>query len=127
MVKVLIKDDQLTIQLSFLEHLGAFSPNITLPASQLTSVKVSIKPWSELRGVRCPGTGLPGVIMLGTCRFSGGKDFAAVYMKRPAVVVQMQAGGPWSKVILCTAEPEADAEAIAAVIEGTATSTGKQE
>jgi hypothetical protein len=112
MVNILIKDNQLIVQLSFLEHLGAFSRNITLPASQLASVKVSLNPWSELRGVRCPGTGLPRVIMLGTCRFKGGKDFAAVYLKRPAVVVQLQAEAPWSRFVLCTAHPEADAETL---------------
>jgi hypothetical protein len=35
--------------------------------------------WSELRGIRLPGIGLPGVIALGTWRYPGGKDFVAVY------------------------------------------------
>ena len=42
-----------------------------------------------MRGVRAPGTALGGVIALGTRRHSLGRDFAVVYGKGPAVVVEL--------------------------------------
>ena len=47
----------------------------------------------ELRGLRAPGTGIPGVIALGTWRSKGAKDFAAVYRGGPAVVVELARAG----------------------------------
>ena len=37
------------------------------------------QPFRELSGLRAPGTGLPGVIALGTWRGRGQKDFAALF------------------------------------------------
>ena len=53
----------------------------------MIAVRVSEHPWSELRGLRSPGTGFPGLISLCTRRGDGIHDFAAVYGLRRAVVV----------------------------------------
>jgi hypothetical protein len=50
---------------------------------------VSTTPFRDLRGIRAPGTGLPGVIALGTWRYRGGKDFAALYRGGPALVIEL--------------------------------------
>jgi hypothetical protein len=52
-------------------------------------VRVSDTPWSELRGIRWPRTGLPGIISLCTRRGPGVRDFAAVYGRRPALVMDL--------------------------------------
>jgi hypothetical protein len=49
---------------------------------------------------------------LGTWRFSGGKDFAAVYRKGPAVIVDL-VGVDFARLIVSTP----DAEAVAAEID----------
>ena len=40
-------------------------------------------------GIRAPGTGLPGVSMLGTTRYQGKKDFNVVYGHKPGLVVTL--------------------------------------
>jgi hypothetical protein len=80
---------QVVVTLSRMEQLGALHGNLTLPLAAITSVRLSPNPWSELKGIRCPGTGCPGLILLGTMRYSGGKDFVAVYRHRPALLLQL--------------------------------------
>ena len=61
------------------------------------------------RGLRAPGAGWPRVIALGTWRYSGGKDFAALYRGKPAVIVGLRDAG--FRRLLISAD---DAEAVAA-------------
>ena len=48
--------------------------------------------WKVMKGIRAPGTGFPGVIALGTWRYRRGKNFVAVYGKRPGYVVTFNSG-----------------------------------
>ena len=86
--------DAVVVRLSLLERLGAFAlSEPTTPVAAVEAVRVSEDPWSELRGIRAPGTGWPGVIALGTRRYSGRRDFVAVYgRKRKAAVVEFNSG-----------------------------------
>jgi hypothetical protein len=52
---------------------------------------------------------VPGLIALGTRRYTGGKDFAAVYRKGPAVVVELEAAEYQRFVVSAT-----DADSVAA-------------
>jgi hypothetical protein len=45
-----------------------------------------------LRGVRAPGTGIPYVVLLGTMRFKEGKDFTAIYKRKPVKIYEFSAG-----------------------------------
>jgi hypothetical protein len=51
------------------------------------------------------------VIALGTRRGSFGKDFAAVYRDRPAVVVELD-GTEFSRLVVCVEDPDATAAAV---------------
>jgi hypothetical protein len=67
-------------------------------------VRVSDRPWSELRGIRAPGTGIPGVIALGTRRGGGGRDFTAVYRNRSAVVLELE-GAVFDRLVISVDDP----------------------
>jgi hypothetical protein len=60
----------------------------------------------ELRGMRAPGTGVPGQVALGTWRHRRGKDFVALYRGRPAVIVRLR-GAPFQRLLV--ADDDADA------------------
>jgi len=92
MAKVIENGTKLTLTLSPFEKLGAFHGNISIDKSQVLSIQESENPWNlgVLRGIRAPGTGIPFVIMLGTLRHRDGKDFAAVYKRRPVRIYNLK-------------------------------------
>jgi hypothetical protein len=90
--------DELVVRLSWLEKLGALRGDVRVPRSSVRVVRATDQAWSELRGVRAPGTGWPGVIALGTRR-GGIRDFSAVYGHRPAVVVELQ-GAEFERLVV---------------------------
>jgi hypothetical protein len=98
--------DTVTLRLSWLEKLGALHGDIRLPRSSVSAVRVTDHPWRELRGIRAPGTGVPGLISLGTRRGAGVKDFAAVYRNRRAVVVEVD-GAEFNRLVVSVDEPDA--------------------
>src|SRR4051812_352575 len=81
--------DELVVLLNDLEKIGGLRSGPRVPLSAIRDVRVTDNPFRELRGLRAPGTGIPGVIAVGTWRYRGGKDFAALYRGSPAVVVEL--------------------------------------
>ena len=82
--------ETLILRLSLLERLGGFvHGDARVPLTSVRAARATADPWGELRGIRMPGTSLPGRIALGTRRFAGGKDFVAIYGKGPAVIVEL--------------------------------------
>ena len=96
----------LTLAMSRIEHLEGFRGDLHAPLDAVTAVRAVEDPWAELRGLRAPGTGLPGVIAVGTRRGSFGKDFAAVHGKGPAVVVELS-GQEFERWVLTVDDPDA--------------------
>ncbi len=91
------ENGDVVVRLSRLEKLGAFRlSDPRAPLANVTEIRAVENGWSEVRGLRCPGTGLPGVIMLGTTRRRGGKDFDAIYRRGLAVVVEFN-GAKWGR------------------------------
>jgi hypothetical protein len=105
-------DTTLTVALSPIEMLGAMHRSLTIPLEHIVSVRVSSAPRRELRGIRAPGTGLPGVIRLGTWRGRNGKDFAAVYRNRPVLVVDL-ADEAFQRLVVTVADADAICHRIA--------------
>jgi hypothetical protein len=105
MATLTVDGNHLVVLLSALEKIGALRGNISVPLASVRAVRVSDTPWSELRGIRAPGTGLPRVISLGTRRGPG------VYGHRPALVVEMT-GAPFDRLVVsCADAAEAAARA----------------
>jgi hypothetical protein len=93
MAKVIEQDDQLILKLSIAEKIFALHfKQLKVSKNQLISKKGYTNPWSTevLKGVRAPGTGFPYLILLGTMRYRGGKDFTVIYKKRPVNVYQFE-------------------------------------
>ena len=105
MARLVADGNDLVVKLTPLEKLGALRGSFRIPRSALRAVRVAADPWSELRGIRAPGTGIPRVIALGTRRGGGGRDFTAVYRRRPAVVLELE-GAVFDRVVLCVDNPE---------------------
>lgn len=108
MAELRIDDADLVVHLSPLEKLGALRGDVRVPLSKITEVRVSDRPWSELRGIRAPGTGFPGLLSLCTRRRPGIRDFAAVYGRTPAVVVETT-GADFDRLVVSRHDAEESA------------------
>ena len=112
MATLAVESDRLVLHLSSLERLGGLvGGDISVPLDAIRGVRVAPDPWQELRGMRAPGTGWPGLIALGHRRGGGGHDFAAVYHHRPAVVVELD-GQRFDRLVVSCDDPEAVAAAL---------------
>jgi hypothetical protein len=76
------------------------------------SVAAEPRPWYALRGVRLVGTGIPGVIALGTRLRKDGRDFAAIEPGRPAIRVELSEESPFGQLIVSVRDADATLAAI---------------
>jgi len=114
---IAVLGEDLVVEMTLLERAEAFHSSVRVRRSAVREVRVVESAWPELRGVRAPGTGIPGVIAVGTRRGFFGKDFAVVHGRAPAVVVDLE-GEEYSRLVVTSN----DAAALAATI--TATQSG---
>jgi hypothetical protein len=99
MARLRREGDEIVLKLNDLEKAGALHGDVRVPAASVRGARVTQTPFRELRGIRAPGTGVPGVVALGTWRTGDGKDFAAVYRGGPAVVVELE-GAEYRRLIV---------------------------
>jgi len=59
----------------------------------------------EVHGLRLPGTGLPGVIMVGTWREAQRVTFAVCHGRGPAVVLELT-GQRYDRIVVTVENPE---------------------
>jgi hypothetical protein len=115
---LVIDETELVVRLNPLEKLGAFRGNVHVPLTDVMSVRVSEDQWSELRGMRAPGTGIPGVIALCTRRAPGVRDFAAVYGRRRKAVVVECSGVDINRIVVTRSDADEKAKMIVAAAGG---------
>ncbi len=116
MAHLVINDNRVRLQLSFLETLGAIRMSPEVSISEIESVEIVANPWSSevLKGIRI-GTGIPFIALLGTMKYIKGKDFCVIYKRRPNAVVTLKSGPfkRWIFEIKDTSEINALKKAIA--------------
>ena len=79
MASFLITDDTVTVQLSRVEKLEALHGDVAVPRSAITSARVFGDGMEEWHGLRMPGTGIPGLLMVGTLRDEDGGTVRATF------------------------------------------------
>ena len=92
MAKVIDQGNYLILKLSMWEKIGGLHKDLVISKDLLVKKTVFQNPWTKevLKGVRAPGTGIPYVILLGSIRYKGGKDFTAIYKRRPVTVYEFK-------------------------------------
>ncbi len=108
MAVVTTDGNQLVVSLSGWERLPAFRGDVRVPLAAVRSVTVEAQPWNALRGVRAPGTGIPGVIAYGVRRLTRDRpDFAAVHGHRPALRVELDPPSPFAQLLVTVSDAQA--------------------
>ena len=109
MAKVVIDGNELVLQLSFWEKMGALHSSPRAARSALTSVESVEQLWRSdvLRGIRAPGTAFPYVVLLGTLRGRRYKDFVAMKGRGQGCVLTFSSG-PFERWIFTIRQPESE-------------------
>jgi hypothetical protein len=106
MAELAIHGDELVVRLSPLERVAAFHGDIHVPLACVQTICTEPDPWAALRGMRAPGTGLPGMIAYGVRRMTGARpDFAAVWGRRPAIRVELAPGSQYGRLVVTVIDP----------------------
>lgn len=107
MAKVVRDGDQITLQLSLWEKLGALHGGPTAKVAAISGIEIVEKLWGSqtLRGMRAPGTALPYLVLLGTLRGKGYRDFVAMRGRRLGAIITFT-DGPFERWIFTLRQPE---------------------
>jgi hypothetical protein len=111
MANLLIDDHAVTVSLSALEKAEALHGDVRVPRAAVVGARAVPDGMAEVHGLRMPGTGFPGVIMVGTWRDNDGVTFAVCHGRRPAVVIDL-ADQPYDRLVVTVDNPE---EAVASL------------
>ena len=114
MARVVVGEDEVRVELGRWERLAALHDSLVVPVDHVTGVAAVPDVRAELRGVRAPGTGVPGLLMLGTTRHAGERDFCVVYRHGPGVVLTLR-GEEFARALVSL--PAAEAQLAAAAVE----------
>jgi len=106
----------LRLRMSRLERLAGLHKDIEVPLSEVAGVHAEDDAWAALRDLRAPGTGIPGVLMVGTTRSKGTRDFCVVRGRGPAVVVELASGG-FARLVISDADAAATAERLSQALQ----------
>jgi hypothetical protein len=117
-----VQSEELVVRLSAVEQAAAMRREIRVPLAAIERVCTEPDPWGALRGIRAPGTGIPGVVAYGVRRVTGGApDFAAVHGCGPAVRIDLAPGAPFGRLVVTVDDTEG---AVAAVRAGVTPQSG---
>ncbi|MEB4615048.1 hypothetical protein [Leucobacter sp. M11] len=90
MARIEVHEDRVVIQLTTSEKaLAMRRRDVVIERSAITSALITDDPWIWIRGVRSPGTHVPGTLAFGTWRNLGGRDFVLARSKRRAIVIDL--------------------------------------
>ena len=113
MAIVKVVGDELILELSFWERVGALHSSPRVAISAATKIEFVEKLWSKevLRGMRAPGTGIPYKVLLGTMRGGEYRDFTAI-KGRGAGVVMTFSKGTFERWIFTLRQPRSEVESL---------------
>ncbi len=91
MAELEVEGDDLVVRLGPWERIGTLrTSDVRVACSSIAARRRVDAAHHEVRGLRAPGTGLPGRILIGTWLRRGGRDFVAVSGKGPGVVIELR-------------------------------------
>jgi hypothetical protein len=111
MAALLVEGDELVVRLTKVEKVEAMHGDVRVPLRCITSVEVLDRPIHAVHGRRV-GTGVPGVVLVGTVTSGDAKVFAALHHNTPGGVRVNLEGAPFTQLVVGCDDPEAVAAAV---------------
>ncbi|MFJ5990586.1 hypothetical protein [Lentzea sp. NPDC092896] len=106
MATISVQGQDLVVEMNGLDKLWSLKSKLTIPLAHVRGATVDPGILGEPKGVRAPGTHLPGVITAGTFHQDGEKVFWAVRDGRKAVVVEL-ADEHYTRLVVEVDDPRA--------------------
>lgn len=108
MAELKVEGDEVVVELSALEKGESLHGNLRFPRASVRAVEVLDDAHGELRwrGLKAPGTRIPGVVEVGTFRLKDRKIFAAVHHDTPRGVRVLLDGANYDELVVGCADPE---------------------
>ncbi len=106
MAEVVVEGGELHVRLRPLERLAAFHGDVTVPLASVDEVRVLERALDALRGVRAPGTGVPGWLSIGTRRGAFGRDFVSIVGRGRGVAIVLR-DSTFKQIVVSVDDPEA--------------------
>jgi hypothetical protein len=108
MVRVSIQHDSAIFDVQGLHKLWAFKSRLTVPLAHIKSVRLDPNVMTGLwKGLRMPGTHVPGIIVAGTYYKDGKRFFWDVRNKQHAIVIEL-VGEPYQELIIEVDDPSTE-------------------
>ncbi len=105
-----LQDDQLVVRLSGAQMVLALCRTLRFPVVAVTGICAAPRKQVPATGLRLPGTSIPGRIRAGSFGRGAQRDFWCVARAEQVLVVQLEQGQPYRRLILEV--PDAHAEAV---------------
>ncbi|MFE9611907.1 hypothetical protein [Streptomyces sp. NPDC006012] len=106
MALIRILGDDLVVVMEGLDKLWAFKGRLTIPLANVRGATADPGITTALKGIRAPGSHVPGVITAGTFHQDGDKVFWDVRDPSKAVVVEL-ADEKYARLVLQVDDPRA--------------------
>ncbi|MFJ8934358.1 hypothetical protein ACIRL0_01405 [Streptomyces sp. NPDC102365] len=106
MALIRITDDNLVVVMEGLDKLWAFKTRLTIPLANVRGATVDPGIATDFKGIRAPGTHIPGVIIAGTFRHDGDKVFWDIKDASKAIVVEL-VDEEYTRLVLQVDDPRA--------------------
>jgi len=113
MARVEVTDRDLVVQMGPVERLLALHGDVAVPLAQVRHAEPTDDVLREVRGLRAPGTGVPRLVGMGTWRGRGWRDLVVVPRRGPGLVVHLEEGAAWRRLLLRSDDAPALAAALA--------------
>ncbi|QFZ17162.1 hypothetical protein [Saccharothrix syringae] len=114
MAKVHIDGDDLVVVIEGLDKLWALKSTLTIPLANVRGATADPGIAKEPKGIRAPGTHMPGVITAGTFHLNGDRVFWDVRDPAKAVVIEL-ADERYARLVLQVDDPRATVELVEGV------------
>jgi hypothetical protein len=113
MAMIRIEGDDLVVEIEGLDKLWALKSRLVIPLANVRGATADAGATKEPKGLRAPGTHVPGVLVAGTFHVDGERVFWDVHDATKAVVIEL-ADQRYARLIVQVADPRATV----ALIEG---------
>ena len=99
MAKLVITDDDVTVELSTKEHLLSMHKTFSIPRSDVANIAHVDDLLNEVKGLKVIGEGLPET-KLGTFGWTDGTDFCAVKGHGPGTVITLVEAAQFRRILV---------------------------